>query len=108
LPDPEGINQGSNTITSGSISIFKGKVLDGKEGTPVEATVKITDDKGHVVDELETSESGDFLIVLEGDVTYTVSVNVSGFAPYEDKVLIPKTPGKTETIVKAIFLEDAQ
>jgi hypothetical protein len=108
VPDPEGKNQGSSNITTGSISILKGKVLDGKEGTPVEAVVKITDDKGHIIDELETAESGDFLIVLEGDITYTVSVNVSGFAPFEEKITIPKTPGKTETIVKAIFLEDAE
>lgn len=108
LPDPENINQGSNTITSGSISILKGKVLDGKQGTPVEAIVKITDDKGHVIDELETSESGDFLIVLDGDITYTLSTKVDGFKSYEEKIFLPKTPGKTETIVKAIFLEDAE
>lgn len=108
LPDPEGKNQGSSSITSGSISILKGKVLDGKEGTPVEAIVKITNNKGQVIDELETSESGDFLIVLEGDITYTISTKVDGFAPYEEKIIIPKTPGKTETVVKPIFLEDAE
>lgn len=107
LPDPEGKNQGSNSITSGSISILKGKVLDGKEGTPVETVVKISDDKGHLIDELETSESGDFLIVLEGDVTYTINVKAEGFKEYEDKISLKKTPGKTETVVKAIFLEDA-
>ncbi len=107
LPDPEGLNQGSTGITSGSISILKGKVLDGKEGTPLESVVKITDDKGHVIDELETSESGDFLIVLEGAITYTISVKQDGFKPYEEKITLPKTPGKTETVVKAIFLEDA-
>ncbi len=108
LPDPEGKNQGSSSITSGSISILKGKVLDGKEGTPVEAIVKITNNKGQLIDELETSESGDFLIVLEGDITYTISTKVDGFAPYEEKIIIPKTPGKTETVVKPIFLEDAE
>lgn len=106
VPDPEGKNQGNTSITSGSISILKGKVLDGKEGTPVETVVKITDDKGQVIDELETSESGEFLIVLDGDVTYTINIKQDGFSDYEEKILIPKTPGKTETVVKAIFLED--
>jgi hypothetical protein len=108
LPDPEGKNQGSDGITKGSISILKGKVLDAKAGTPLEAIVKITDDKGHVIDELETSESGDFLIILDGDITYTLSTKVDGFKPYEENIAIPRTPGKTETIVKAIFLEDAE
>ncbi len=108
VPDPDGTNQGSTGLTSGAISIFKGKVLDGKEGTPIETVVKITDDKGKVWDEMETSESGDFLIVLEGDITYTINVKQEGYQAYEEKIFIPKTPGKTETIVKAIFLEDAQ
>ena len=108
LPDPEGKNQGSTGITSGSISILKGKILDGKEGTPVECVLKITDDKGHVIDEIETSESGDFLMILDGDITYTLSVKVENYKDYEEQIFIPKTPGKTETIVKAIFLEDAQ
>ena len=108
LPDPEGINQGSNTITAGSISIIKGKVLDGQAGTPIESIVKITDEKGTIVSEVETSESGDFLVVLDGNITYTLAVKVEGFVAYEVKVFLPKTPGKTETIVKAIFLEDGQ
>jgi hypothetical protein len=107
LPDPEGKNQGSKGITSGSISILKGKVLNGKEGTPVETVVKISDEKGQLIDELETSESGDFLIVLEGDKTYTLNVKAEGFNAYEEKISLKKTPGKTETVVKAIFLEDA-
>jgi len=108
VPDPNGTNTGSNGITSGTISIFKGKVLDAKEGTPVDAVVKIADEQGHLIEELETSESGDFLIVLDAGKTYTVSVNVSGYNGYEEKITLNKTPGKTETIVKAIFLEDAQ
>lgn len=108
VPDPDGKNEGSKTITQGGISILKGKVLDGKEGTAIETVVKIINDKGMVVDELETSESGDFLIVLEGDVPYTISVKADGFKKYEEKITLPKTPGKTETVVKAIFLEDAE
>jgi hypothetical protein len=43
---------------------------------------------------------------LDGDINYTISTKVDGFAPYQVKIFIPKTPGKTETIVKAIFLEN--
>lgn len=106
VPNLEG-NEGSNTISSGEpVSILRGKVLSKMDGEALEGKIEIKDENGKTVEEIETHETGDFFAILEGNKNYTIEVKVKEYKDQTISVFLPRTPGKTEIVTKAIFLEE--
>lgn len=105
-PPVEG-NEGSNTISSGDpVSILRGKLLSKMDGEPLEGDVIIRDENGKKIEEIETHETGDFFVILDGNKTYTVEVKVKDYKGQTFEVFLPSVSGKTEIITKAVFLEE--
>ncbi len=82
--------------TDSGLSILKGTVRDGFQGTGIAAVdVKILDASNAVVATTMTNENGEYFITLKGGVTYTVKVAAKGYKTAEEKVELKI--GKTDT-----------
>lgn len=82
--------------THSDLSILKGTVRDGFEGTGmIGVEIKITDDSGVLVASTITNELGEYFITLKGGVTYTIIIIKKGYKLLEEKVELKV--GKTET-----------
>lgn len=102
MPDKDGNHKDGPSLVA-SISIIKGKVLDNKDGSTLEAKVKITDANGNV-QEVETNDSGEFSIVVDGGQNYTIEIKEDGFKTYTETVFVKSIKGRTEVVNKAILL----
>jgi hypothetical protein len=106
VPDLDGTNEGSATISSGEpVSILRGKVLS-TDGEALESSITIQDEAGNRVDGIESNENGEYFVILDGDKTYTLEFRSKDYKYQTISVFMPKTPGKTEIVSKVIFLEE--
>ncbi|MBI3520910.1 MAG: PD40 domain-containing protein [Bacteroidetes bacterium] len=82
--------------TDSGLSILKGTVRDGFQGTGIASVdVKILDASNAVVASTITNENGEYFITLKGGATYTVKVASKGYKTAEEKVELKL--GKTDT-----------
>ena len=82
--------------TNSGLSILKGTVRDGFQGTGIAAVdLQILDANNTVVASTITNENGEYFITLKGDMTYTVKVIKKGYKTAEEKVELKI--GKTDT-----------
>jgi tetratricopeptide (TPR) repeat protein len=82
--------------TSSGLSILKGTVRDGFEGSGIPSVdVQIMDAAGAVVASTVTNDNGEYFITLKGDVTYVIKVVKKGYKNAEEKVDLKI--GKTDT-----------
>lgn len=82
--------------SNNGLSILKGVIRDGFEGTGIAlADVTIMDASGAVAASTSTNENGEYFITLKGDVTYTIKVSKKGYKAAEEKVDLKL--GKTDT-----------
>lgn len=82
--------------TNSGLSILKGTIRDGFQGTGIASVdVQIMDASGVLVASTATNENGEYFITLKGDVTYTVKVIKKGYKTAEEKVELKS--GKTDT-----------
>jgi Tol biopolymer transport system component len=82
--------------TNSGLSILKGTVRDGFEGSGIaSADLQIMDADGKVVASTITNENGEYFITLKGDVIYTIKVFKKGYKTTEEKVDLKV--GKTDT-----------
>lgn len=82
--------------TNSGLSILKGTVRDGFQGTGIASVdVQILDASNAVVASTITNENGEYFITLKGDVTYTIKVVKKGYKTAEEKVELKV--GKTDT-----------
>ncbi len=90
------------------LSILKGTVIDKDANTIYGAVVKILDDAGKMVTYTESDEDGNYFLTLDGDKDYTISVELSGFNDFKEKIFIPKDPAGTQTVAKGLVLDRKQ
>ena len=82
--------------TNSGLSILKGTVRDGFEGSGIASVdVQIMDTGGVVVASTITNDNGEYFITLKGDVTYAIKVVKKGYKTAEEKVELKL--GKTDT-----------
>ena len=82
--------------TNSGLSILKGTVRDGFEGSGIASVdVQILDATGVIVASTITNENGEYFITLKGDVTYSIKVVKKGYKTAEEKVELKV--GKTDT-----------
>lgn len=89
-----------------SVAILKGKVLDKVSSAGIDAKVIIQDEKGKLVTEVECTEDGDYFVILEGNKNYTMQVRHSDYATASEKVFMPETTNKSQTVTKNILMGD--
>jgi hypothetical protein len=107
IPNLDKPYAGSQTITIGeAVSILKGRVLDKKDGEPMEVTVRIETENGKMVEELQTNEEGEYFITLTGDARYRIVIKTKDYKPVEEVVYIPKSTGKSEVVIRSFLLEE--
>lgn len=98
---------GSQSLTIGdAVSILKGRVLDKKDGEPMEVTVRIETENGKQVEELQTNENGEYFITLTGDTNYRIVIKEKDYKPVEEIVFIPKSGSKAEVVIRSFLLEE--
>lgn len=108
IPAQEGTYTGSTSITSGNaMSILKGKVLDKKDGEPMEVTLIVEDPQGKVIAETQTAENGDYLIALTGGLNYSIIIKEKDYVSVKESVYVPVS-GSTSLIVNRSFLLEEQ
>jgi tetratricopeptide (TPR) repeat protein len=94
LKDYSLLEKGFTKRAENALSIMTGVVRDGYEATLVEgAEVTFTDENGQKAASVTTNESGEYVITLKGNVTYTVKVTKQGYKPTEEKVKLPMGKG---------------
>lgn len=82
--------------TNSGLSILKGTVRDGFEGSGIASVdVQILDPAGVVAATTITNENGEYFITLKGDVVYTIKVVKKGYKTAEEKADLKI--GKTDT-----------
>jgi hypothetical protein len=82
--------------TNSGLSILKGTVRDGFEGSGLASVdVQILDAAGAVVATTITNDNGEYFITLKGDVIYTIKVVKKGYKTAEEKADLKI--GKTDT-----------
>ena len=78
--------------TSNSLTVFKGRILDGLLQNPIEATIKIFDNK--TGDEYavmrSNSATGKFLLSLPSGLNYGISVEAEGYLFHSENFNLPK------------------
>ncbi len=105
LPNIEENKNLTKKITAApSVAILKGKVLDQANSAGIDAKVIIQDEKGKMITEVECNEEGDYFVILEGNKNYTVQVRHSDYATVSEKIFMPDTKEKSQTITKNIFM----
>lgn len=100
LSDKDGVKK-----TNSGLSILKGIVRDGFEGSGIASVdVQILDNSGAAVASTLTNENGEYFITLKGDVSYTIKVVKKGYKTTEEKVDLKM--GKTDvfSLEKQIML----
>ncbi len=91
--------------TDTGLSILKGTIRDGFQGTGIAAVdVQILDGTGSVVASTVTNENGEYFITLKGGVTYSIKVVKKGYKTATETVELKI--GKTEpfSLEKQIML----
>ncbi len=107
IPNLDKPYDGSQSITIGdAVSILKGRVLDKKDGEPMEVTVRIETENGNVVEELLTNEEGEYFITLAGDTRYRIVIKAKDYKPVEEVVYMPKSGNKSEVVIRSFLLEE--
>jgi hypothetical protein len=82
--------------TNSGLSILKGTVRDGFEGSGIPSVdVQIIDEAGSVAASTVTNDNGEYFITLKGDVIYTIKVIKKGYKTTEEKAELKI--GKTDT-----------
>lgn len=82
--------------TNSGLSILKGTVRDGFEGSGIASVdVQILDAAGAVAATTITNDNGEYFITLKGDIVYTIKVVKKGYKTAEEKADLKI--GKTET-----------
>jgi hypothetical protein len=93
--------------TSG-LSILKGSVMDGFQGTRMEGVeIIISDETGtNVISTLITDGNGDYFITLKGDTKYKMSIQKKGFKKIEVSVeLLSGKNGRPFSLEKQFLLD---
>ena len=91
--------------TNSGLSILKGVIRDGHEGSGITAVdIQIVDASGAVAATTVTNENGEYFITLKGGVTYILKVSKKGYKPAEDKVDLKTGKNDTYALEKQIML----
>lgn len=91
--------------TNDGLSILKGTIRDGFEGSGIASVdIKIMDASGAVVATTVTNDNGEYFITLKGDVSYTLSVVKKGYKPVTEKVELKLGKTDTYSLEKQIML----
>lgn len=105
LPNIEENKSTTKKITAApSVAILKGKVLDQANSAGIDAKVIVQDEKGKLVTEVECNEDGDYFVILEGNKNYTLQIRHSDYTTISEKIFMPDTAEKSQTITKNIFM----
>ncbi|MBS1647050.1 MAG: PD40 domain-containing protein [Bacteroidetes bacterium] len=88
-----------------TISILKGLVRDGIEGTPLaNADITLTNPAGEKTN-ITTNENGEYLITLKGNTEYQINISRQGYKAATEKVMLPlNKTGATYTLEKQFLL----
>jgi Tol biopolymer transport system component len=99
-----GNEKASKAIPVG-LSILKGTVIDKDANTIYGAVVKVLDETGKLVTYTESNEEGNYFLTVDGDRTYTITIQLAGFNDFSEKVYVTKDASGTQTVSKALVLE---
>jgi Tol biopolymer transport system component len=90
---------------NGGLSILKGAIRDGFQGTGMEGIeLKITDETGAVVASPITDGNGEYFVTLRGDKKYTILVEKKGFVKIEESIDLPLGKGGETFSMEKQFL----
>ena len=106
LEDDMKKSDGSNS----GLSILKGAVLDGFQGTGIEGIeIKILDEKGVVIHTINTDSHGEYFITLKSDQKYKILIEKSGYDKIEETVSLSSgKKGKTFSLDKRFLLNKSK
>ncbi|MGC6428681.1 MAG: OmpA family protein [Flavobacteriales bacterium] len=78
--------------TTNSLTVFKGRILDGLLQTPIEAVIKIFDNNtGDIYAEMQSnSATGKFLLSLPSGLNYGISVEADGYLFHSENFNLPE------------------
>ncbi|MBC7425027.1 MAG: PD40 domain-containing protein [Bacteroidia bacterium] len=80
------------SIKPEQISYVSGTVYDAKTKERIEADIELTDlATGKVVTEAKSSKNGEFLVILESNKNYALTVDHTGYIFYSDNFLLKET-----------------
>lgn len=86
------------------MSLLTGSVFN-LDGKPIVAELKIFDANGNQINTVSSNSSGIYQIQLEGDITYEVRIEMTGFKPIKESVkLEADKAGGTFELVKHFIL----
>jgi hypothetical protein len=91
--------------TNDGLSILKGIVRDGFEGSGISSVdIKIMDDAGTLIASTVTNDNGEYFITLKGGITYTLKVSKKGYKVAEEKVDLKIGKNDTFSLEKQIMI----
>jgi Tol biopolymer transport system component len=91
--------------TNNGLSILKGAVRDGFQGTGIEGIeVKITDEAGATVATTNTDQNGEYFITLKGDSKYKIQIEKKGFVKIDEAIDLPLGKGGETFSLEKQFL----
>lgn len=87
------------------LSILKGVVRDGFEGTGIQGVdVAVLDATGAVIGSTVTDQNGDYFFTLKGNEIYTIKVSTKGYKTVEEKVDLKLGAKETYSLEKQFLL----
>jgi len=106
-PDPElpGSDDSQPVPSSPTVSMVKGKIISREKAEPLSLTIQFFNEEGELINEVESGDGGNYLTTLPASGNYTIVIEAEGFVPVRETFFMPRTEGKTETVVKAYVLE---
>lgn len=98
---------GSKSISIGdAVAIVKGRVLDKSDGEALEVMVRIENENGKVLEEIQTNENGEYFVTLPGGANYKIVIKAKDYKMVEELIHIPQLSSKSEVITRSFLLED--
>lgn len=92
--------------SNNEMSILRGKILDGFQGTGIEGIeFKIIDENQNEVASVNSDSNGEYFITLKGGANYKIQITHKGYIKIEENITLPLgKEGNTFTLEKQFLL----
>lgn len=98
------LDEGKTPEQKANLSILKGTIRSSVDASKLEATVKIKDAEGNMVNSTDSDEEGNYFITLKGDQEYIIEVEEEGYQKFTQKVKLQKGEKDVFTLIRPITL----
>jgi len=87
-----------------TVCLLQGKIMDKSNAMAIETVLRLTDPNGKVIQNIETSENGEFRVSIPGDLPFTLQATPKGYQAQSEPVQIKSVAGKTQSLTKVFLM----